>query len=151
MYLSRSAEYALRAMASLARSAERDEKVRASDLAPRIGVPLPYLSKILNRLTVAKLLTSQKGHGGGFSLARGPGKIRFIDVLRAVDFSPRSDHCLFGWDQCDTLDPCPLHHEWSGMKESFEAWATTRTLADVLGHGGTHEPGDLLRVLNGVR
>lgn len=151
MYLSRSAEYALRAMASLARSAERDEKVRASDLAPRIGVPLPYLSKILNRLTVAGLLTSQKGHGGGFILAKSPAKIRFVDVLRAVDFSPRTDHCLFGWDQCDVLDPCPLHHEWTRLKESFEAWARTRTLADVLGHDEPYEPKASLEVRDAIR
>lgn len=131
MYLSQSAEYALRTMACLARS-PADRKLRAKDLAPLAGVPRPFLSKVLRRLTAAGLLTSQKGHGGGFALAREPRKIRFVDVLRAVDFEPAADHCLFGWAECDADNPCPLHPEWSDLKRAIEDWARSRTLADVL-------------------
>lgn len=131
MYLSRSAEYALRTMACLARRA-RDQNVRAKDLAPIARVPLPFLSKILRRLAAAGLLTSQKGHGGGFALAREPAEIRFVDVLQAVDFEPAADHCLFGWETCDADNPCPLHPNWADLKNAIEDWARTRTLADVL-------------------
>lgn len=130
MYLSRSAEYALRTAACLTRQGP-GERMRAKDLAPLAGVPHPYLSKILRRLTAAGLLTSQKGHGGGFALARDPDQIRFVDVLRAVDFEPSADHCLFGWENCDEANPCPLHPEWADLKESIEEWARTRTLADI--------------------
>lgn len=132
MYLSRAAEYALRTTACLTRLAT-DKRVRAKDLAPLAGVPQPYLSKILRRLTAAGLLTSQKGHHGGFSLARAPGEIRFLDVLRAVDFEPTTDHCVFGWDNCDQDNPCPLHPEWAELKESIGRWARSRTLADLQG------------------
>lgn len=131
MYLSRTAEYALRTMASLARSGADCRRVRAKDLAPKVQVPLPFLSKVLGRLTAAGLLTSQKGHGGGFALAKGPEQIRFVDVLRAVDFEPAADHCLFGWEECDADNPCPLHPEWADLKEAIEDWARSRTLADV--------------------
>ena len=130
MYLSRSAEYALRTTACLSRLLD-EGRVRAKDLAPLAGVPLPYLSKILRRLTAAGLLTSQKGHHGGFALARDPGEIRFVDILRAVDFEPTADHCLFGWENCDEDNPCPLHPEWGDLKEKIEEWARSRTLADV--------------------
>ncbi len=135
MYLSRSAEYALRTMASLARSTPPTGRLRAKDLAPRVGVPLPFLSKVLGRLTAAGLLTSQKGHGGGFALAREPAEIRFVDILRAVDFEPTADHCLFGWPECDADNPCPLHPEWAALKETIEQWARSRTLADVVADG----------------
>jgi Rrf2 family protein len=130
MYLSRAAEYALRTTACLARLAA-DDRVRAKDLAPLAGIPQPYLSKILHRLTAAGVLTSQKGHHGGFALARDPAEIRFIDVLRAVDFEPAADHCLFGWENCDDENPCPLHPDWGVIKRSIEEWASSRTLADV--------------------
>ena len=130
MYLSRSAEYALRTSACLSRLAG-EGRVRAKDLAPLASVPLPYLSKILRRLTAAGVLTSQKGHHGGFALARDPGEIRFVDILRAVDFEPTADHCLFGWENCDEANPCPLHPEWADLKEKIEEWARTRTLADI--------------------
>ena len=130
MYLSRSAEYALRTAACLSRL-KGEGRIRAKDLAPLAGVPQPYLSKILRRLTAAGLLTSQKGHHGGFTLAREPSEIRFVDVLRAVDFEPTANHCLFGWENCDEDNPCPLHPEWAELKETIEEWARSRTLADV--------------------
>ena len=136
MYLSRSAEYALRTAACLTRQAV-GSRMRAKDLAPLAGVPHPYLSKILRRLTAAGLLTSQKGHGGGFALARDPEEIRFVDILRAVDFEPSADHCLFGWENCDENNPCPLHPEWAGLKETIEEWARTRTLADIQRSAGS--------------
>lgn len=130
MYLSRTAEYALRTTACLARLGTAGN-VRAKDLAPMANVPRAYLSKLLGRLTEAGLLTSQKGHGGGFALARRPSEIRFVDVLRAVDFEPAADHCLFGWDDCDEADPCPLHPLWADLKAAIEEWAQARTLADL--------------------
>ena len=129
MYLSRTAEYALRTSACLARRSEG--RLRAADLAEMAGVPRPYLSKILRRLAASGLLTSQKGHGGGFTLARKPEEIRFVDVLRAVDFEPAADHCLFGWESCDQENPCPLHPLWIDLKQAIEDWARRSTLADL--------------------
>lgn len=130
MYLSRSAEYALRTIVCLGRLGD-EGRVRAKDLAPLSGVPLPYLSKVLRRLTEAGLLTSQKGHHGGFALARKPEQIRFIDIFRAVDFEPVAERCLFGWENCNDANPCPLHPEWAKFKDWIEEWARSRTLAEV--------------------
>lgn len=129
MYLNQTTEYALRTSACLARQAPA--RTRAEDLAAIAGVPRPYASKILRRLTAAGLLTSRKGRGGGFALARDPEEIRFVDVMRAMDFEPASDHCLFGWESCDARDPCPLHPLWSDLKEAIEDWARSSTLADL--------------------
>ena len=131
MYLSRPAEYALRAMTYLARL-KTGIRIRTRDLAEAVNVPAPFLSKILGRLTAVGILEAQKGHHGGFVLARPPAEVKFIDILRAVDFEPAADHCLFGWESCDAENPCPLHPEWSILKEQIEAWARSHTLADSL-------------------
>ena len=107
------------------------ERVRANDLSKAIGVSAPFLSKIMRRLTVHGLLDARKGHHGGFQLSRPAGQIRFIDILRAVDFNPDSEHCLFGLGNCDAQNPCPLHHEWSVLKEQIEQWARAHTLAEA--------------------
>jgi len=131
MYLSRPAEYALRAMTYLARQAP-EERVLTRDLAEAINVPAPFLSKIMRLLTTGGILDAKKGHHGGFILAKPPEKIRFIDILRAVDFEPVADHCLFGLDNCDSDNPCPLHPEWSVLKGQIEQWATKHNLGDSL-------------------
>ena len=131
MYLSRPAEYALRVMTYLARS-ESTGRIRSRDLARAVDVPPFFLSKIMRRLTANGILDAKKGHHGGFLLAKLPAEIRFIDILRAVDFEPSGDHCLFGLGNCDAQNPCPLHPEWSVLKEQIEEWARSHTLAESL-------------------
>jgi hypothetical protein len=53
-------------------------------------------------------------------------------ALRAVDFEPTADHCLFGLGNCDTENPCPLHPEWTVLKGQIEQWARKHTLNDSL-------------------
>ena len=131
MYLSRSAEYALRAMTYLARM-EPDKRVRARDLAIAVDIPPAFLSKIMRRLTANGIVDARKGHHGGFVLARPPAEIRFIDIMRAVNFSPTEDYCLFGLGNCNAQNPCPLHHEWSILKKQIEHWARSHTLGESL-------------------
>jgi Rrf2 family iron-sulfur cluster assembly transcriptional regulator len=128
--LSQTAEYALRAMAWLALESPRTP-VRAKDLAASTGIPLPYLSKILRRLVVADLLESQKGQGGGFSLARPPREITFEAILSAIDAYPDQGRCAFGLGDCSDLNPCPLHASWSRLSDAVHDWASATTLADV--------------------
>lgn len=130
MLLPQTAEYALRAMAFLS-SQDEAEPVRARDLSHHTSIPIHYLSKILRRLVVHNLLHSQKGHNGGFALAREASSIYIREVLAAVDYSPALDRCSFGWGQCDPENPCPLHPVWSSLNEAFDTWSNTHTLADV--------------------
>lgn len=127
MLLPQTAEYALRAMAHLA-MVERKIPYPATSLSKETGIPVHYLSKILRRMVSAKLLEARKGPGGGFVLARPLGKIRFIDILNAVDYEPDPDSCAFGWGDCDTSNACPLHASWSKLKEEFHRWARKNTL-----------------------
>jgi Rrf2 family protein len=131
MILPQTAEYALRALACLIATPGAGG-LRSADIAAASGVPPAYLQKILRRLVSAGLLQSQKGHGGGFRLAKDPRRIRFEDVLEAVETEPKLRACAFGWARCDSARPCPLHPAYAELKESFRDWASRKTLADVL-------------------
>ena len=120
---------------------EPDKRLLTRDLAEAINVPAPFLSKIMRRLTADGILDAKKGHHGGFVLAKPPAEVRFIDILRAVDFEPSADHCLFGLGSCDAQNPCPLHREWSILKDQIEQWARAHTLDDSLkGYQDSQEP-----------
>lgn len=131
MFLSQTAEYALRAMAWLALRPP-DTPTRSKDISEATQIPLHYLSKILRRLVLAGLLRSQKGQGGGFLLARSPQQIRFQDILNAVDAVPEDEaRCAFGWGACGGDNPCPLHDSWSQLKDALQDWAQNTTLDSV--------------------
>jgi Rrf2 family protein len=107
----------MRALAELA-MVERGTWMRTADLAERTGVPEAYLAKILRRLVACGLLHGQKGHHGGFKLARSAERIRFLDVLRALDALPSPNQCAFGWARCNASKPCPLHPAWSELNDA---------------------------------
>lgn len=135
MILNQTAEYALRAMAVLAELGA-GEGLKSADLAERTGIPVAYLSKVMRRLVLEKLVESRKGHGGGFRLAQPARDIRFLDVLRAADHLPVPDRCAFGWGSCDAKHPCSLHQAWSELNRAVLSWAEDTTLADLKHNGG---------------
>jgi Rrf2 family protein len=124
-------QYALRTMAAFAQTQSDEPPLRAADIAMRTGVPPAYVSKVLRKLTEAGLLTSQKGHHGGFRLAKETSRIRLLDVLAAVDALPDQKKCVFGWGACKAAAPCPLHPAWSELSGCVFDWARTTTLAQV--------------------
>ena len=131
-FLSQTSEYALRAMVWLANESPNSPTC-AKDLSEGSGVPIHYLSKVLRRLVLADLLTSRKGLGGGFALARSPSEIPFSDILKAVDAYPSLDRCAFGWGACNSQHPCPLHDSVAGLGDNFRQWADSTTLQDTVG------------------
>jgi Rrf2 family transcriptional regulator, iron-sulfur cluster assembly transcription factor len=126
--VSMTAEYALRAMAQIA-ALGADGALRAKDLSELSHVSTPYLSKILRRLVAAGLLESEKGHGGGFRLARPAAKISFADIFRALDEELDQNRCAFGWGECDKKNPCLLHPAFSELKAQLSTWSKHSTLA----------------------
>lgn len=139
MHLPQTAEYALRAMACIA--LKDDEKpVPSKVLAKSTDIPSHYLSKIMRKMVEAGLVSSKKGHGGGFKLAKAPEKITFEQILEAADYKIEPESCVFGWGKCDSDKPCPLHNSWSQLKDSFQWWSENKTLQDVIDHPGDPDP-----------
>lgn len=131
MFLPRTAEYGLRAMAQMA-SLGQGTTVRTKDLASQTLIPEPYLSKILRRFVAAGLLDSINGPGGGFRINQPLKRIRFLDVLAAVGFDLEPNHCAFGLGKCNPKKPCLLHPAYSDLSAGFRQWATQNTLQDVV-------------------
>jgi Rrf2 family transcriptional regulator, iron-sulfur cluster assembly transcription factor len=131
LHVNQTTEYALRAMSVLAQQ-YRKEPMSAKALSKETEIPQGYLSKIMKHMVDAKLVISQKGHGGGFVLAKAPSKIRFSDIMLASGYkSSHPKRCVFGWGVCDSNVPCPLHDSWSELNNDFKKWALKKTLNDI--------------------
>lgn len=128
--LSSTAEYALRAMTTLALDGG-EKAINARDLAMVTRVPVHYLNKIMKQLVEAGLVTSAKGHGGGFRLGKLPSRISYLDILKVVGYNFDSRQCVFGWDACRSDRPCPMHEAWSKANEDFVDWARRTTLTSL--------------------
>ncbi|MEX2580257.1 MAG: Rrf2 family transcriptional regulator [Verrucomicrobiales bacterium] len=104
---SKTAEYALRAVSSLADS--KGKSVSASDLAERTMIPRRYLHRVMADLMDADLVESRPGPGGGYALAADIDSVTLLDVINAVSPIPRIRECPLG--NPDHVHLCPLHHE----------------------------------------
>ena len=60
-------------------------RVSAAELAQDTGVPLPTAQKLMGQLAAAGLLSSVRGAGGGFMLARPVTEISLADIVEAVE------------------------------------------------------------------
>lgn len=84
MKMTRAVGYALRALTFLV-AEEGDRPVASHEIAAAEGIPERFLLKMLRPLVRAGLLVSGKGPGGGYRLARPPGRISLLEVVEAVD------------------------------------------------------------------
>jgi Rrf2 family iron-sulfur cluster assembly transcriptional regulator len=82
--LSTKGRYAMVALCDIALQPQ-DRLVSLGDIAERQQISLPYLEQLFVKLRRAKLVTSVRGPGGGYRLARPASEIRVVDVLAAVD------------------------------------------------------------------
>lgn len=97
--LTRKCDYALVAMAELARNGRRT--ISARGLAEILGIRSPVLTNVLHRLQRHGLVTSRKGARGGYALARPPGRITLADVIDAIEGEFRLTPCCDGTSRRD--------------------------------------------------
>ena len=84
--LTKKADYSLIALRHFAlRSQDTGEAVSAKEVSDSCGIPLPVLSKLLQKLGKNGFLVSEYGTNGGYRLARDPGLISALQVIRAID------------------------------------------------------------------
>lgn len=128
---SQTIEYALRAVVHLAY--QSPEAVTTAEIAEATRVPKDYLSKILQGLAREGLVKTQRGVGGGISLAKEPAELTILDVVNAVEPESvrRITTCPLGL-RTHGVRLCPLHKRLDSAVASVEAAFRNTTLAEVL-------------------
>ncbi|HMX45808.1 MAG TPA: Rrf2 family transcriptional regulator [Candidatus Obscuribacter sp.] len=126
--ISQTAEYALRAMVFLAM---KDGAATGQEIAAVTLVPGGYLSKIMQQLAKAKLVHSQRGIGGGFTLARQAKEISILDIVNAVDPIKHIRSCPLDI-KSHGVNLCPLHARLSTASRQVEEAFAKSTLAELI-------------------
>ncbi|WP_333696292.1 Rrf2 family transcriptional regulator [Phaeobacter italicus] len=121
------------ALHTLSHMAGEPDRVRtSSDIADHAGTNPVVVRRVLGRLREAGLLTSEKGHAGGWRLARSPQDISLADVYLALD------ERLVASDEISEAPACSVEHALqkrvSGVLEEIE-----QTLIQKLGETSISE------------
>ncbi len=130
--ISKTAEYALRAMVFLVDNA--GESYTSDRISAATRAPVGYLGKILQQLARANLLESQRGRRGGFCATKEHEKLTLYDVVQAVDPIHRIDCCPLEIGSHGT-NLCPLHATLDETLAAVERIFQKNTIGAIIRRG----------------
>lgn len=132
--LSNSCKYGIRAVVYLA-SRHTKENIGIKEISKDLGLPSPFLAKILQQLAKNKILTSVKGPNGGFALKKKPESITMLDIVKIIDGDDLFRKCLIHDGTCADLKKnrkaCPVHDGFSGIRTEIDTLFRSKTIADL--------------------
>ena len=129
--LSVTSQYALRALAQLARQSGQ-KSMLGKELAEKAEIPPNYLAKILLSLKNAGMLGTARGSRGGYWLVREPESIRLIEIVKLFDTSATPQPCILGQvEHCSQESPCSAHSRWQQIRRSYMDFLEATTIADL--------------------
>jgi Rrf2 family protein len=118
MQLTRAADYAVRVMIHLA-AAPQDERPSLPELARAVDAPGSFLSKVLQSLAHAGLISSRRGQAGGFQISPQGQLASMRDVIEAVDGAICLNVCLMSGRACARKSSCPAHPVWAQAQQAM--------------------------------
>ena len=132
MRLSTKGRYAVMAMVDLARrESEAARAVALADIAARQEISLSYLEQLFARLRRQGLVTSARGPGGGYRLARGADATSIADIVLAVDEPLKATRCSEARGCMIKGERCLTHDLWDDLGARIQSYLASVSLADV--------------------
>lgn len=131
MLYPQSTAYTIQALGYLATLAP-GESIKARALAQVLGIPEPYLAKVLSQLVRKRFISSSKGPNGGFALAIDAKTVTLYRIMAATDsLRALEDECVMGLRACTSEAPCAFHDNWLKFKERVVEQAQVLTISDL--------------------
>ncbi len=132
--INRDADYGLKALLAVARRG--GEVTAVTDLAGELGLPRPYLRKIMQTLARHGIVRSAKGRGGGFVLGRPAEAIAAADVVRIFQGEISLHDCLFKKNVCPDVATCPLRKSLARLERRLVKELEALSIASILRAAG---------------
>ena len=124
VHLSSKSDYAIKALVRLA-LANGDGPVRAREISDYAGIPLKFLEQVMHDLRQGGLVTSQRGKGGGYAIARDPATISFAAVIDLIEGSHGGMGRMRSVDRAQPL----VEPVWREVRECTRAILRAATIA----------------------
>jgi Rrf2 family protein len=137
--LTKKADYGLIALKHLAVNQARGSS-SAKEIADTYGIPLPLLSKILQKLSKAGFLRSEHGTNGGYRLARPAGEITALEIIRTIDGPIFLTSCFTEHGFCTHSERCSVREPLRRVHEGILRLLSDITISELSQEGGP-EPG----------
>ena len=137
MWITRRADYATRAVLSLA-IAEDDRPRKVQELAEATATPVTVLEQVLPQLRSAGIVRSERGPAGGYRLNHSPEDITLGRVVRLIQgpLAPISCATRSEPEPCPMEVGCALQETWAAVRDATIAILDDTTFADLAARSG---------------
>lgn len=105
--------------------------VTLAGIADRQKISLSYLEQLFGKLRRNKLVSSVRGPGGGYCLAKADGEITVADIIRAVDEPLDATQCG-GKQNCQDEHRCMTHELWTNLNKRMYEYLHSVKLGDLV-------------------
>jgi Rrf2 family protein len=136
MKFSTRAEYGLKAMANLAKDFPSQKTVR--DISEEENISVKYLERLIGKLRENRLVVSQKGKNGGYTLSKKPSAIRVGEIVEILD-GPVSPMGCVG-KICALEHQCSSSFVWTKVGTQIKKTLYGIKLSDLIVQGRAPAP-----------
>lgn len=134
--LSATCKYGIRAVIFIASKHDTKANTGLKEIAGKLGIPQPYLAKILQVMARRKILHSSKGPHGGFYLLVPAEELTLMDIIDAIDGRDFFDSCYVTGEKCNLDNPddgrCILHNDLREEKVRLEKFFSSKTVGQLV-------------------
>jgi FeS assembly SUF system regulator len=136
--LSRLTDYGTVVLAHMARAPTARHRASELALATRLGEAT--VRKLLKLLVRGGIVVSQRGAGGGYSLARPPESINAVEVIDALEGPVALTECSGEHHSCELERGCALNHNWQQINRAVRDALRAISLAQLARPGAAAAP-----------
>lgn len=130
MRLTTRGRYAVTAMLDLALHGA-DGPISLADISQRQEISLSYLEQLFAKLRQNELVSSVRGPGGGYRLARSGESINVAEIIDAVNESIDATSCS-GKGNCQRGGVCLTHHLWDDLSQQIHRFLSGISLDSLV-------------------
>lgn len=129
---SKACEYGIRATIFITEQSLMGNKVGKEAIAKAVDSPEAFTAKTLQILTRNRIVSSDKGPGGGFYLsAEQLDSICLSHIVAAIDGDNIYRGCALGLANCNAQKPCPMHYQFLGIREALRQMLEKTLIRDL--------------------
>jgi Rrf2 family transcriptional regulator, iron-sulfur cluster assembly transcription factor len=109
------------------------EKISAKEISENLKISFDFLSKTLQTLAKGGLIKSQKGINGGYTLAKIPEYISFLDVINALGIDMNIVECTTkkNNNECERENYCNLKPNMIKLQNEIDSLFKKLTIANI--------------------
>jgi Rrf2 family protein len=124
-------EYALRSLVYIQHQNYQNFRPGIEQIAKEIEAPQAFTAKILQRLVRIGFVNSIKGKGGVFYFDESKSDLSLKELIMAIEGGKILDGSGFGMKHCNASNPCPLHDQYSPIRDAINKLVSEETIQSL--------------------